>query len=125
MHTLRNGWRFAAWALLIAGGIRLAIGADQGNREPIRLPHEACASLQAFSIPGSAIGLPNSGASVQTAVFVAAPENGNINGDFCKVTGIVKPRNSGSPNLEFEVNLPAAWNRRALQMGAADTTARS
>ena len=33
------------------------------------------------------------------------------------MTGIVKPRNSPSPNLEFEVNLPAAWNRRALQMG--------
>ena len=50
-------------------------------------------------------------------MFVAASETGNINGDFCKVTGIVKPHNPSSPNLEFEVNLPAAWNRRALQMG--------
>jgi len=33
------------------------------------------------------------------------------------VTGIVKPHNPASPNLEFEVNLPAAWNRRVLQMG--------
>ena len=33
------------------------------------------------------------------------------------MTGIVKPKNPTSPNLEFEVNLPAAWNRRALQMG--------
>ena len=33
------------------------------------------------------------------------------------MTGIVKPKNPSSPNLEFEVNLPAAWNRRALQMG--------
>ena len=41
----------------------------------------------------------------------------NPNGDFCKVTGIVKPKNPTSPNLEFEVNLPAAWNRRVLQMG--------
>ena len=103
--------------LLIAGGIGVAMAADLGNQEPIRLSHETCTSLQGFSIPGSAIGLPSSGAIVQTAVFVAASENGNINGDFCKVTGIVKPRNPGSPNLEFEVNLPAAWNRRALQMG--------
>ena len=29
----------------------------------------------------------------------------------------MKPHNPSSPNLEFEVNLPAAWNRRALQMG--------
>ncbi len=33
------------------------------------------------------------------------------------MTGIVKPQHTGSPNLEFEVNLPLAWNRRALQMG--------
>jgi feruloyl esterase len=73
--------------------------------------------LKDFSIPASAIGLPTSGAVVQTAVAVAASDEGNINGDFCKVVGIVKPKNPGSPNLEFEVNLPAAWNRRALQMG--------
>ena len=54
---------------------------------------------------------------VQTAVAVAASEQGNVNGDFCKVVGIVKPQNPSSPNLEFEVNLPQSWNRRALQMG--------
>jgi hypothetical protein len=54
---------------------------------------------------------------VQTAAFIGASEAGNINGDFCKVTGVVKPRNPSLPNLEFEVNLPQAWNRRALQMG--------
>jgi len=117
MHTSRTCLRFAGRLLLIASGIGPAIAADTGNREPIRLSPEACASLQGFSTPDSAIGLPNSGLVVQTAVFVAASENGNSNGDFCKVTGIVKPRNPGSPNLEFEVNLPAAWNRRALQMG--------
>ena len=45
------------------------------------------------------------------------PAKDNPNGDFCKVTGIVKPKNPTSPNLEFEVNLPVAWNRRVLQMG--------
>ena len=54
---------------------------------------------------------------MQTAVIVAASADKNINGDFCKVTGIVKPRSPDSPNLEFEVNLPLTWNRRALQMG--------
>ena len=81
------------------------------------LPAAACANLLNLSIPASAIGLPTSGAVVQTAVAVAASEQGNANGDFCKVTGIVKPQNPSSPNLEFEVNLPPAWNRRALQMG--------
>src|SRR5689334_6187129 len=76
-----------------------------------------CASLKDFSIPASAIGLPTSGAAVQTAVMVAAADQGNTNGDFCKVVGIVRPKNAGSPNLEFEVNLPKNWNQRALQMG--------
>jgi feruloyl esterase len=76
-----------------------------------------CATLKDFSIPDSAIGLPTSGAVVQTAAAVAASDQGNVNGDFCKVLGIVKPKNPGSPTLEFEVNLPLSWNRRALQMG--------
>ena len=117
MHNSRNSLQSVGRLLLIAGGIGLAMAADPGNQEPIRLSREACTSLQGFSVPASAVGLPNSGLVLQTAVFVAAAENGNINGDFCKVTGIVKPRNPGSPSLEFEVNLPAAWNRRALQMG--------
>ena len=79
---------------------------------PRRVP-----SLLNLSIPASAIGLPTSGAVVQTAVPVAASAQGNTNGDYCKVTGIVKPHNPSSPNLEFEVNLPMAWNRRVLQMG--------
>ena len=88
-----------------------------GQQGATPLPAAACASLQGMSIPALAIGLPTGGAVVQTAVAVAAIAKGNPNGDFCKVTGIVKPKNPSSPNLEFEVNLPAAWNRRALQMG--------
>lgn len=103
--------------LLIAAGIGLAVAGDTANREPVRLSRETCTSLQGFSIPASAIGLPSGGAVVQTAMFVGAGETKNINGDFCKVNGIVKPHHPSSPNLEFEVNLPAAWNRRALQMG--------
>ncbi len=117
MHTSRKTLQVAGRTLLFASSIGMLIAADPGGQEPIHLPKETCASLQGFSIPGSAIGLPSSGAAVETATFVAASEKDNINGDFCKVTGIVKPRHSGSPNVEFEVNLPAAWNRRALQMG--------
>jgi feruloyl esterase len=87
----------------------------QDHRTP--LPAAACASLQGLSIPASSIGLPTSGAMVQTAVPVAASDQNNPNGDFCKVTGIIKPHNPTSPNMEFEVNLPSSWNRRALQMG--------
>jgi feruloyl esterase len=84
---------------------------------PLRIDAGVCATLQGFTIPASAIGLPTSGAVVQTAAVVNATDAGNSNGSFCKVIGIVKPVNAGSPSLEFEVNLPLEWNRRALQMG--------
>jgi pimeloyl-ACP methyl ester carboxylesterase len=99
--------------------VALASVAMTGSAEDglTQLPPATCARLQGQSIPASAIGLDTSGALVQTAVAVTASEAGNTNGDFCKVTGIVKPKNASSPNLEFEVNLPMAWNRRVLQMG--------
>jgi pimeloyl-ACP methyl ester carboxylesterase len=117
MHRSRNSLYRVGVVVLITGGMALALGADSRSQETARLSREACASLQGFSIPASAIGLPSSGAMVETAVLVAASEKDNGNGEFCKVTGIVKPSHAGSPNLEFEVNLPAVWNRRALQMG--------
>jgi feruloyl esterase len=86
-------------------------------QEMTRLNAADCAPLKDFSIPASAIGLPTSGAVVQTAVVVAATDQGNNNGDYCKVVGIVRPNNPGSPNLEFQVNLPLNWNHRAVQMG--------
>jgi hypothetical protein len=81
------------------------------------LPSGVCSGLQGMAIAASSIGLPTSGAEVQTAAMVAATAANNPNGDYCKVTGIVKPKNPSSPPLEFEVNLPASWNRRAVQMG--------
>jgi feruloyl esterase len=104
----------AALVAITVGLMTFVHAADTGNTA---LPASACAGLQGFSIPAPAIGLPTSGAVVQTAVTVAASDKGNVNGAFCKVTGIVKAKNARSPSLEFEVNLPGSWNRRALQMG--------
>jgi feruloyl esterase len=103
-------------ALLVAG---LAVaGTELGAAEdPIRLPATACALLQGFSIPASAIGLPTSGAVVQSAEPVAANAEKNVNGDFCKVTGVIKNATSSMAVFEFEVNLPNTWNGRALQFG--------
>jgi len=100
--------------LLLAMGVATpVVSADDA---PARMEASACAGLQGFMVPASAIGLPTSGAVVQAAAVIAS-DAGNASGAFCKVTGIVKPKNASSPGLEFEVNLPLAWNRRALQMG--------
>jgi len=76
-----------------------------------------CASLKDMAIPASAIGLPTGGAVVQTAVTVKATDDKNVNGEFCKVTGQITNATASTAVFEFEVNLPATWNRRALQMG--------
>jgi feruloyl esterase len=108
-HLLLN----ASLASLALAGLAMT-GLAQDSVAP--LP-SACSGLQGWSIPTSAIGLPTGGAVVQTTAPVAAAAKENPNGDFCKVTGIIRPRNLDSPDIEFEVNLPAAWNRRVLQLG--------
>ena len=105
--------RFSVIPTLMVAALARLGAAD----ETTALPAAACASLQGMTIAASSIGLATSGAEVQTSAMVAAAAAGNANGEYCKVTGIVKPKNAASPSLEFEVNLPAAWNRRALQMG--------
>jgi feruloyl esterase len=86
---------------------------------PIRLRPANCAALQDYTIPAAAIRLPSGGAVVQAALAVAADAKDNPNGEYCKVTGVVKPRDPKSPPMQFEVNLPLAWNGRALQFGGS------
>ena len=114
---MRSGMLRPAVRLLFAVFLVVPVAQALGQGAATPLPPTACGALQGLSIPASDIGLPTGGAVVQTAVPVAASAKDNPNGDFCKVTGIVKPQNPMSPNLEFEVNLPNAWNRRVLQMG--------
>ena len=76
-----------------------------------------CASLKDMAIPASAIGLPTGGAVVQAAAAVKSTDEKNTNGDYCKVTGTIKNATASTAVFEFEVNLPARWNRRAVQMG--------
>lgn len=106
--------RLARTALLVSA---LAAPATEAQTGVTRLPSGSCAALPGMSIAPSSIGLETGGAQVRTVVEVAASEKDNPNGDFCKVTGIVRPKNPTSPSMEFQVNLPLSWNRRVLQMG--------
>ena len=113
MTSIRNAFRFTLFTIVIA----LSGAAYAADPHEAQLSSATCASLKGFAILKSAIGLPSSGATVQTATMISAAEEGNANGSFCKVIGIIKPQNPTSPNIEFEVNLPATWNRRVVQMG--------
>ena len=85
-----------------------------------------CVDLVNLKIPASEIGLPSGGATItsaQTATVPADPVNPVATRDYCKVLGAVQPVDPNAPPVNFEVNLPAEWNGRAVQYGAAARTA--
>jgi feruloyl esterase len=45
-------------------------------------------------------------------VVLAIPE-------YCKVTGSIAPVDPSAPKINFQVNLPTAWNRKIAQMGGS------
>ena len=78
---------------------------------------KVCAALAGVRIPAGAIGLPTTGAVVEKATLVAADANDNSNGEYCAVTGVISPVSPSAPGIEFQVNLPSAWNGKAVQLG--------
>lgn len=79
--------------------------------------HQACAALSGLQIPPSDIGLPTGGGAVEKATLVAEQAKDNANGEYCAVTGLIAPVSPAAPAIEFQVNLPSAWNGKAVQMG--------
>jgi pimeloyl-ACP methyl ester carboxylesterase len=77
----------------------------------------ACDSLSNLKVAAGAIGLPTSGATVQSATLISATADGNSNGEYCRVLGVITPVDPNAPGITFEVNLPSRWNSKALQMG--------
>ncbi|MGA2551117.1 MAG: tannase/feruloyl esterase family alpha/beta hydrolase [Burkholderiaceae bacterium] len=93
----------------------------------------ACTALNA-PILADAIGLPSSGAIIESATLVG-PETLSMNPhppfspappdiavipahpEFCKVLGSILPVDSSALPIRFEVNLPTEWNNRYLQFG--------
>lgn len=72
-----------------------------------------CDQLNGTTIPKSAIGLPTSGASVATTTVAAS---GTI-GEYCKATVRIHPVDASAPDIVAQVNLPTAWNTKALMFG--------
>lgn len=93
-----------------------AVTACHAAAPSVRTASDACAGLAGMSIPASKIGLPSSGAVVSTTRLVL-PDSSNANGEFCEVKGFILPASPDAPKMEFEVNLPTVWNRKAVQLG--------
>ena len=93
----------------------------------------ACTALMA-PIPASAIGLPSSGAVIDSATlmpgsgltltnplpFIPPPPEAVVvpaTPPYCKVLGSIRPVDPNAPPIRFQVNLPTRWNGRSLQLG--------
>ncbi|MDM0043277.1 tannase/feruloyl esterase family alpha/beta hydrolase [Variovorax dokdonensis] len=77
----------------------------------------ACADLAGMQVAGADIGVPSGSATVTEATAIAADAAGNALGGYCKVRGTIAPMNPSSPVINFALNLPQAWNRKAMQFG--------
>jgi len=70
-----------------------------------------------MSVAAGDIGVPSGAAVVTEASAVAAGAAGNTLGDYCKVRGTIAPLDGSAPVINFALNLPATWNRKAIQFG--------
>ncbi len=109
-HSMRiRAFIYASGAALLT----LALCQCREKNYETKIQASQCSRLQGFAVAAPDIGLPTSGAVVQSADAVSD----EADGEYCKIIGIIKPVNRASPPIEFEVNLPLEWNGRALQMG--------
>jgi pimeloyl-ACP methyl ester carboxylesterase len=86
----------------------------------------SCAALQGKTIAAALIGEPSTGAVVTSATFKPAVADApNAAGtatvpgtpDYCQTLVDIRPVDPTAPVIKAQVNLPASWNRRSLQMG--------
>lgn len=84
-------------------------------------PAIACGGLTGMKVPVASIGLATNGATINEAVAVTDKDSAGASRDYCKVTGVINSVDSTAAPIRFQVNLPAAWNQRVLQMGGGGT----
>src|SRR6185503_12046219 len=115
---------FAVTTLFVAGPW-FGSGHAAPQNGPVR-NRVACESLLRLEIPASTIGLPTSGATVAAAdLIAAAPQTVTADRavlatpEYCRVTGRIAPVDPAAPPINFQVNLPTAWNRKIAQMGGS------
>lgn len=126
--------RRPAVALCAAAGVLLvACGDDDSSSTnsfatPLVVSNasSACTALNGKTIAATAIGEPTTGAVVTSATFkpavADAPNSTNtaiVQGtpDFCLVLVDVKPVDTTAPLIKVQVNLPASWNGKSMQVG--------
>jgi feruloyl esterase len=78
-----------------------------------------CAEVSGMEIPATSIDLPTTGGLVTdtTAVAPSVTWFGTAIGAYCMVQGEISPVDPTAPKIEFQVDLPASWNKKAMAFG--------
>jgi hypothetical protein len=118
-----NTGRIGAVALMLA--LSACAGMQCSGDVAGRLPLKRCEDLKAHAVPAAGIGLPTRGAVVASAERMPelAPfadpdgEHQLPTAARCVVQGAIAALDPSAPPIRFALNLPLAWNGRALQSG--------
>ena len=73
-----------------------------------------CAALGGAFVAPTAIGLPTTGARVNTATVVRATSD---TPEYCRLLGVIQPIDPNAPPISFQLNLPMVWNQKSMQFG--------
>jgi hypothetical protein len=77
-----------------------------------------CAGLASTQIKSASIRLPTTGAVITATQMIAASGTGaSAVGDYCLVSGSIRPVDKAAPDVQFQVALPARWNAKVLMLG--------
>jgi feruloyl esterase len=110
---------------LVAGLIGLA-GCVGAPPAPLQ-GKPCCCGPQSRALPAGMLALPNGGVTVTSAMIIPAEgqtvsTNGRTFGatpSYCRLQGYIAPVDPAAPKITFQLNLPAQWNRKALQFGGS------
>lgn len=95
------------------GASMLLAGCGNNDTQPV-----PCEQLVGRSVMADLIGLPTRGAIVTDATLIAAAGSGAAAvGEYCKVFGEINPVDLQAPPIKFQLNLPTAWNGKAMMFG--------
>jgi feruloyl esterase len=83
-------------------------------------PAATCSALAGQTIAPTAIGLPSGKAVVDSAQSVTAALASATTpaiAEHCRILGHIDPVDPAAEPIQFQLNLPVAWNHKALQYG--------
>jgi len=100
---LRETFRGRCWLVVMVVAASVCVA---------RAESVGCKGLKGLVVPASWIGLPTTGAEVGSA---KERHEGGV--AYCRVMGRIHPVDPQADDIRFEVNLPEAWNGKALQYG--------